>query len=141
MNLMRNTFKKIVPVLMFILPLFFVGIFFGGSNALASDMHGSMMNCENDSVASIHDASCANENKSVQSNSSSSNTFMPCCLQPHDNSETTIPAAFQDRIKFSESSIAVEAAAQLLPIQQKTYLSSKSPPKKADILSSVVKIE
>lgn len=141
MNLMKIIFKKIAPVMIVFALLFIVGIFFGGSDALASGMSGSMMNCE-DGVLVSHDVHCDTyNNQGIQKNDSAGDTFMPCCLQRHDNSETTIPSVLQERIKFSEYSIIGEIAGILSTTEQKTYLSSKSPPKKADILSSVVKIE
>jgi hypothetical protein len=140
MSLMKNIFKKIIPVIFVALLLLVVGVFFGGLNASASSMSGATMNCDNDSPVML-DVQCAMDHNAIQENGSASKTFMPCCLERHDNSETTMPSAFQDRIKFSEFSIANEVSTELLATQQRTYLSSKSPPEKADILSSVVKIE
>lgn len=136
MDLMKNIFKKIVPGMILFSLLIIAGIFFGVSNASASDMRSSTMECSSD-VLTIQDAHCILDNHSVQKNSPSDNTFMPCCLERHDNSETALPSALQDRIKFSEQALIGEADTTLIAAVQKTYLSSKSPPKKADILSSV----
>jgi hypothetical protein len=138
---MRNIFKKIVPGMFGITLLFAAGIFFGGTVAFASDSSGSMMNCENESPT-MHSAGCAlQESLEKQKAGPINNTFMPCCLERHDNSQTALPSVFQDRIKFSEQAVTGEIDTTLATTTQKTYLSSKSPPKKADILSSVVKIE
>ncbi|MDD5397307.1 MAG: hypothetical protein PHW24_04640 [Candidatus Moranbacteria bacterium] len=137
---MKNILKKFVPGLAMISFLFVVGIFFGSSKADASNMGGSMLGCENGSMI-LSDANCIVANSGIQKNNPASNAFMPCCLERHDNSQTIVPSSLQDRIKFSELSIVGETTGDFSDTQQKIYLSSKSPPKKADILSSVVKIE
>ena len=158
MNPMKNISNKNVFKIVFSFLLLAGGVFFAGSITHASTLKNvtatkvaslakcdmalqvayADKDCEYTAPVTHTTEACESNNNINKKASPVGNTFMPCCLQRRDNSETTVPSALQDRIKFSEYTIVDDSVSPLVAIEQKTYLSSKSPPKKADILSSVV---
>jgi hypothetical protein len=136
---MKNILGKITVSFTFLTLLLFAGVFFGFSNVWAADMNMSALNCEKNINAS-YNLNCEAVNRGIVS-APIDHVVMPCCIERHDNSETVLPTPLQERIKFSEFGNIENTVVELEAIKQKTYLSSKSPPQKADILSSIVKIE
>jgi hypothetical protein len=159
MTSMKNISNKNVFSIVFVLLLLTFGVFFAESIVLASTqqvgrgaadckMGFSMMhtaeNCDDDLIVPIAAAAaddCDMGRQVVQNDVPISKTVMPCCLERQDNTATTVPSELRERIKFSEYATVENEITPLIATQQKTYLASKSPPKRADILSSVIKIE
>lgn len=155
---MKRIFNKNVRSIVFVLVLLAFGVFFAESIALAStrqikqdsadcEKDASMIhileNCDDDLAAPIATAAndCAMVNRMLQSKGPVNKTLMPCCLERQENTATIVPSELRERIKLLEYATVEDAVTPLIANEQKTYLSSKSPPKKADILSSVIKIE
>lgn len=70
-----------------------------------------------------------------------SDTILPCCVDRHNNVSVSLVKKINEKINLSDVSLVSphEVIAQIA--QQKTYISSISPPHRPDILLSVVKKE
>ena len=126
--------RKILPSFLLAAVIVIAGSFFDGLIASAQN------NMADDMLVAqpIH---CNAQNQEVQKTSPTGNTLMPCCIERHDNSGTIIPAATQERVKFSQALMTQQVVCATKAIEQKIYPSSPSPPPEAENISCTVKIE
>lgn len=129
---MKYLNRKFAPVFVASILLLVVGGFCGVQIAGAASMN--MVGGENCGGS-------GNAKTGIGKNIPLGNSVAPCCVQRHDNAETIVPTVSSEKVKFSPVVAAESVAINPTIVQQKTYLSSSSPPPKAEILSSVVKME
>ncbi len=84
---------------------------------------------------------CSADDQNIQTSAPINNTFMPCCVERHDNSGTVVPAPMQERVKLMQSLMSQQVQCAASAVGQKIYPSSPSPPPEAENISSTVKIE
>lgn len=130
---MIKLFQKILPSLMLTVIIVVVGGFVDGKMASAQNVQMSMP-----MMSPVH---CNQSNKEIQNGLPINNTFMPCCVERHDNSGTVIPDFIYGKIKFSQSLMTEQVVCASKAIEQKIYPSSPSPPFQAENISSTIKIE
>lgn len=71
----------------------------------------------------------------------SGNSIMPCCVDRHDKTPTTVPSTLNDRVNFSDITVAGLVVKSVSLVRKQAYVSSSGPPLEPDKLSSLLKKE
>lgn len=147
MNLMSKISKKISSVILLSSLLLILGGFCNALIASAS-VQQYTPSIQEVVVSSDNIVDCSSENNAVDDNEKVvekakpiNNTLMPCCVERKNNSDTLIPAALQDRVKFAPSMMTEQVILADNAVEQKIYPSSPSPPHEAENISCTVKLE
>jgi hypothetical protein len=84
---------------------------------------------------------CSGSGNTINKNTQNSNTIMPCCVDRHDGSGTSLPTVLNEKINFEAVDASQNFYVANLSGEKYLFSSSSGPPPKPDLLSCLIKIE